>query len=84
MVVQYSQESNDDAGERQRVEDGVQQLDVDASEASADAVQEHGETAEGDKSSHHKRRVQVELLVGQVVSPGIALAVVEHPEDGQG
>lgn len=42
------------------------------------------ETAEGDKSSHHKRRVQVELLVGQVVSPGIALAVVEHPEDGQG
>ena len=28
--------------------------------------------------------MQVELLVGQVIGPGIALAVVEHPEDGQG
>lgn len=41
------------------------------------------ETAKGDEPSHHKRWMQVELLVGQVISPGIALAVVEHPEDGQ-
>lgn len=42
MIVQHGQESNDDAGERKRMEDGVQQLDIDASEAAADTVQEHG------------------------------------------
>lgn len=41
------------------------------------------ETAEGNKSSDHKRGVQVELLFGLIVSPAIAFSVVEDPEDSQ-
>lgn len=40
VVVQHGQETNHNAGERQRVEDRVEQFDVDAAEASADTVQE--------------------------------------------
>lgn len=41
VVVQYRQEPDHDAGERQRVENRVKQLHVDPAEAAADAVQEH-------------------------------------------
>lgn len=41
VVVEDSQEPDDDAWERQGVEDGVKQLHVDASEAAADTVQEY-------------------------------------------
>lgn len=41
VEVEDSQESDHNARERQRVEDGVQQLHVDAAEASADAVEQH-------------------------------------------
>lgn len=41
------------------------------------------EAAEGDEASDHKRGVQVELLGRAAFSPGVAIAVVEHPEDGE-
>lgn len=41
MVVQHGQESDDDAGERESVEDCMQQLHVDATDAAADTIQEH-------------------------------------------
>lgn len=41
MVVEHSQESDDDARERKRVEDRMEQLHVDAPNAAADTVQEH-------------------------------------------
>lgn len=39
VEVEHSQEPDDDARERKRVEDRVQKLNVDASEAPANAVQ---------------------------------------------
>lgn len=42
VVVEHCQEPDDDARERQRMEDRVKQLHVNASEATADAVQQHG------------------------------------------
>lgn len=39
-------------------------------------------TAESDESSHHERWMQVELLVRRFIGPGVAIAVVEHPEYG--
>jgi hypothetical protein len=41
VVIENGEETDNDAGKRQCVEDSVEQLDVDAPEAPADAVQEH-------------------------------------------
>lgn len=41
VVVQDGEETNDNTRERQRVENSVQQLHVDASEAPADTVQQY-------------------------------------------
>lgn len=40
VVVQDSEEADDDAGECQSMKDGVKQLHVDPAEAAADAVQQ--------------------------------------------
>lgn len=41
VVVEHGEEPDDDARERQGVEDRVEELHVDASEAPTDAVQQH-------------------------------------------
>lgn len=40
--------------------------------------------AEGDEPSHHQSWMEVELLLGDIVGPSVALAVVEDPEHRQG
>ena len=39
--VQHREEAHDDAGYRQRMEDGVQKLNVDSAGAARESVQEH-------------------------------------------
>lgn len=82
VVVQDRDEAHHDAGHGQGVEDGVEELDVDAAAAAADAVEQHGEPAEGDEAGHHEDGVQVELL-GGVLGPREALAVLHHPEEDE-
>lgn len=42
------------------------------------------ETAKSNEASNHQGGMQVELLLGDVISPGIALPVEEYPEYCEG
>lgn len=59
--VEDSNESDDDAGNSQNVEDGVKQFVPNATATTAGPVHQHRLSHEVDESRNHKHGMQVEL-----------------------